>query len=462
MFHFQFTTKFTTKISVFEGFPVPFFGGAVMAKRKEKTATKEREFGRGSVYYVEKENVWVGAYTAGRKPNGKPDVKKVRGKSESDVTRKLNALIDECKKTEYVYVQRENYASYITLWLTTFKRLQLKERSYDRLEQTVNNDVIPHIGQIQLASLTSDDVQKMLSDLKDEGRAYSSIKKAYDAVNASFKWGLSVHPPKVKYNPASAVTLPSKKIFEPSEIRFYTEEEARKITETALNKYPNGTPWYPLGELVVILLNTGLRLAEATALQWDRDIDLDNRLLYVHKTVVTVKNRAADAKKKFVTKEQDSTKSEAGQNRVIPLNDDALFAFQSLKEKTGDSPYVFATKDGSRKSARDIDKIVRRVERRAGFPEEKIYGPHALRHTFATLLLSSGTDIKMVSELLGHSDVGITYNTYIHVIKEQKAKAVASLPNFISGKPSATAADQVAAAEKPASTETSEKDNQES
>ena len=65
-------------------------------------------------------------------------------------------------------------------------------------------------------------------------------------------------------------------------------------------------------------------------------------------------------------------------------------------------------------------------------PEDKIYGPHALRHTFATLLLSNGVDIKTVSELLGHADVNITYNTYIHVIKEQKAKAVASLPNLIS------------------------------
>ena len=200
-------------------------------------------------------------------------------------------------------------------------------------------------------------------------------------------------------------------------------------------KYKGGAPWYPLGELVVILLNTGIRLAEATALQWDRDIDLENRLLYVHKTVVTVKNREEGATKKFITKEQDSTKTEAGQDRVIPLNDDAYHAFKSLKEKTGKSPYVFATRDGERKSPRDIDKIVRRVERRAGFPEEKVYGPHALRHTFATLLLSAGTDIKLVSELLGHSDVGITYNTYIHVIKEQKAKAVASLPNFISGKP---------------------------
>ena len=395
------------------------------------TATKKREFGNGSIYYVKKENVWIGAYTAGRKPNGRPDVKKVRGKTEAEVRKKLNVMIDELKKTEYVYVQRDTFSTYITNWLTTVKKLDLKERSYDRLEQTVNQDVIPHIGHIQLAALSTEDVQKMIADMVEDGKGYSTVKKAYDAVNASLKWGLSIRPPKVKYNVVQGVKMPNKKTFKAQTIKYYTEAEAKLISETALKKYKKGAPWYPLGEVVVILLNTGLRLAEATALQWERDVDLDNKRITVHNTVVTVKNRVENPDRKYIVKEQDSTKTVAGQDRIIPLNDDALAAFTSLKEKTGDSLYVFATKTGGRKSARDIDKIVRRVEIRAGLPEDKIYGPHALRHTFATLLLYNGVDIKTVSELLGHSDVNITYNTYIHVIKEQKAKAVASLPNLI-------------------------------
>ncbi len=405
---------------------------ATEKKTGKKTATKKREYGNGSIYFVEKENVWIGAYTAGRKPNGRPDIKKVRGRTEAEARRKLNALIDELKKTDYVYVQRDTFSAYITTWLTTVKKLELKEKSYDRLEQTINDDVIPHIGAIQLAALSTEDVQKMVSDMVEKGKGYSTIKKAYDAVNASLKWGLSVQPPKVRYNVVQGVRLPNKKTFKASTIKFYTEEEAKLIAKTALQKYPKGAPWYPLGEAVIVLLNTGLRLAEATALQWERDVDLENKRITVHNTVVTVRNREGDPAHKYIVKEQDSTKTDSGQDRVIPLNDDALAAFKSLKEKTGNSPYVFATKDGKRKSARDIDKIVRRVEVRAGLPEDKIYGPHALRHTFATLLLSNGVDIKTVSELLGHADVNITYNTYIHVIKEQKAKAVASLPNLIS------------------------------
>ena len=71
------------------------------------TATKKRNHGTGCVYFVEKENVWIGAYTIGTKPNGKPDVRHVRGKTEAEASRKLNKLIDESKKTEYVYVQKK-------------------------------------------------------------------------------------------------------------------------------------------------------------------------------------------------------------------------------------------------------------------------------------------------------------------------------------------------------------------
>ncbi len=79
---------------------------------------------------------------------------------------------------------------------------------------------------------------------------------------------------------------------------------------------------------------------------------------------------------------------------------------------------------------RQLDQMFRRIAVASELPEEKIYGVHALRHTFATLLLTNGVEIKTVSELLGHSDVTITYNTYIHIIREQKAEAVGSLPKL--------------------------------
>ena len=56
------------------------------------TATRKREFGNGSIYFAEKENARIGTFTAGRKPNGKPDDKKVRGKTETEARRKLTSM----------------------------------------------------------------------------------------------------------------------------------------------------------------------------------------------------------------------------------------------------------------------------------------------------------------------------------------------------------------------------------
>lgn len=67
----------------------------------------------------------------------------------------------------------------------------------------------------------------------------------------------------------------------------------------------------------------------------------------------------------------------------------------------------------------------------AGIPEEKRYGLHSLRHTFASMLIANGENVKTVSELLGHSDTTVTYNTYVHLFKNQKKTAIKKIGNFI-------------------------------
>ena len=396
-------------------------------------ATKKRGYGNGSLYQRTSDGRWVGAYIVGIKANGKPDKVTVYGKTEAEARKKLDAAIVEARRSDYIRVQKGSVRDYMLRWLNSVKRLELKDKSFDRLEQTLEADVFPYIGHLQVADLQSSDVQNMITSLFEKKRAYSTIKKAYDAVHGCFEWGLHQRPPQVKFNPTDGVTKPSKSVLPPKQISFYSSEEAERIAVAALKAYPTGTRIYRLGAGVILLLNTGLRLGEAVALEWKRDIDLEKKTLTVHGNVVKVRDRSENATKKYITKEQSTAKTDAGTNRVITLNDDALFALEDLKKVTGQFQYVFSTKQGNRSSERDIDKLVRRVITMAGFPPEKVHGPHSLRHTFATLLLKNKTDIKTVSTLLGHSDVTITYNTYIHVIQELQAEAIESLPSVTGG-----------------------------
>lgn len=388
---------------------------------------QRREQGTGSISQ-RKDGYWQGRFDAGVKPDGKRDVRYVYAKTEAECKRKLKELIKDIHSSDYVNVQKRSVMDYMDNWLTTVKKNELKPKSYDRLEQTLTLDVYPNIGHLQLQAIESKDVQAMINKLKDAGRAHSSIKKAYEAVNACFKLG--VIQKTVQSNPALGVTIPSEKLFPAKKIHFYTKEEAQQLIEQAMICWPNGTRRYPLGAFVPLLINTGLRMGELLALRWEEDVDLENKMITVHNNLTFVRDRSKD-EKKYMLLEQDSVKTDAGQDRSIPINDQALAALLDLQKVTGSQTYVMTTKNGTHVSPRNIDRIFRRIAVAAGFPEEKIYGIHALRHTFATLLLTNDVDIKTVSELLGHSDVTITYNTYIHVIKEQKRKALASIPNLL-------------------------------
>lgn len=389
--------------------------------------SQRREQGTGSISQ-RKDGYWQGRFDAGVKADGKRDVRYVYAKTEAECKRKLKDLIKDIHSSDYVNVQKKSVKDYMETWLTTVKKNELKPKSYDRLEQTLTLDVYPNIGQLQLQAIEPKDVQAMVNKLKDAGRAHSSIKKAYEAVNACFKLG--VIQKTVQSNPALGVTIPSKKLFPAKKIHFYTKEEAQQLIEQAMICWTNGTRRYPLGAFVPLLINTGLRMGELLALRWEEDVDLENKMITVHNNLTFVRDRSKD-EKKYMLLEQDSVKTDAGQDRSIPINDQALAALLDLQKFTGSQTYVMTTKNGTHVSPRNIDRIFRRIAVAAGFTEEKIYGIHALRHTFATLLLTNDVDIKTVSELLGHSDVTITYNTYIHVIKEQKRKALASIPNLL-------------------------------
>lgn len=224
------------------------------------------------------------------------------------------------------------------------------------------------------------------------------------------------------FNPALGVAVPAKKSFGSPEIRFYNDEEVEKLCNAAKSTYSNGKRVYRLGDAIIVALNTGLRLAELIALKWT-EVDFERRKIIVNSTRVIVKNRSENAGTKYIVIEQDSAKS-ATSIREVDINDACLEALLRLNGITGTFEYVLSTGNGNPILPRYLDRMFRKIAISAGLPEEKIYGLHSLRHTFASRLFAAGEDVKTVSELLGHSDITITYNTYIHLINEQKRKAI--------------------------------------
>lgn len=382
-------------------------------------AKQRREYGSGSISQ-RADGTWTARMVVGVNDKGKPRIKALYGKTEREVKKKLKDFQKEFYKNDQSVVQRSTVENYMRTWLYENKQNLLKPKSFDRLEQTVLYQVIPLVGHIQLAAFQSSDVQAMLNTLKKNGFAYSTVKKAYDAVNECFRTG--VIQKTVLFNPALGVSVPAKKTFAKSEIRYYTDEEVDKLCDVATAVYSNGKRMYRLGDIIIVALNTGLRSAELLALKWT-EVDFERRIIVVNSTRVIVKDRRENSERRYAVIEQDSAKS-ASSIRTVDMNDACYEALLRLKDITGNSEHILSTKNDSPIHPRALDRMLRNISVAAGFPEEKIYGPHALRHTFASRLFAAGEDVKTVSELLGHSDITITYNTYIHLINDQKRKAV--------------------------------------
>ena len=311
------------------------------------------------------------------------------------------------------------FGEYIRRWLYEVKANELKPSSLDRKEQTINYQVLPYLEDIPLTKLKSDDIQHMINDLKLK-YSYSTVKKAYEAVNSCLRYALSKR--EVSENAADNVSLPKSMKKAVNDISFFSDEELGLIYKEAFKCYRNGKRIYRLAEIIVFLVNTGLRIGECLALKWS-DIDWNTNIVRVSRNIVYVKRRDVKsllAETGYSSLEQRSTKTKNG-DRVVPLNSAAIRALLSIRGINKNNSYIFSTSNGGRVYPRNIDRMFRAILNRCHI---KGRGVHSLRHTFASRMFAEGVDVKTVSEVLGHSDVSITYNTYIHLLKEQRIKAV--------------------------------------
>ena len=116
--------------------------------------------------------------------------------------------------------------------------------------------------------------------------------------------------------------------------------------------------------------------------------------------------------------------------RTLPLSADAISVLMQQRRKTGNSEWVFPSPTGGPVSPDSVLHMLQRVLKRAGLPRIRF---HDLRHTFATMALQNGVDVKTVSSMLGHYSAGFTLDTYAHVTTSAKREAAKTMGNILSG-----------------------------
>ena len=379
---------------------------------------RKRANGEGSIR-KRSDGRWEGRYVAGHaSETGKLIHKNVLGKTQAEVKEKLKRAVEESKGLDIVKAGQYTFGQWMDVWFENYAELQVRPSSHQTYKGYIKNHIKPNIGDIPLNKLTTLDLQKLYKRLLTEGRidriesknqpkglSAKTVRNINQIISSALN--LAKEQKLIYSNPADACALPK-----------VEHREMKTLTAEQLDTFFREAKATGVYEMYYIELATGLRRGELLGLKWD-DIDIKNGVIRVQRQVARINGEIVEAPLK--------TKNSY---RNVSIGPDAIEVLEAQKAKVGDSGYVFPSRNGGPISPDSVLNMLHRVLERAGLPKMRF---HDLRHSFATLALQNGVDIKTVSGMLGHFSAGFTLDTYAHVTTAAQKEAANTMGNVLAG-----------------------------
>ena len=331
---------------------------------------------------------------------------------------KLKAAMEKNVHIDVVRSGKYTVAEWVRPWFDTYSKPAIREQTAYYYNNYIEKHIVPGIGDIKLDKLTTLEIQRFYNELKTSGRVqrYAHIELKDKGLSNRFIRGVhqvlnqaleqAVSERLIVTNPASGCRLPKierkeMKVLLPEQIGAYLREADKRGL----------LPAYYLE------LTSGLRRGELLALLWT-DLDVENMTISVTKQV----NRINGELKVSQPKTRNSI-------RTIPIPKQAVDLLISEHEKHPDSPYMFPSpKTGTMYDPDSFRYTHEKILAAAGIEHIRF---HDLRHTFATLSLQNGVDVKTLSNALGHYSAGFTLDTYTHTTQRMKREAADTIGNVI-------------------------------
>lgn len=277
------------------------------------------------------------------------------------------------------------------------KGVTMSENSRANYQGYLDNKIYPVLGDIKLPEITPAQITALLLSIQSEGKAHATVLKIYVILHGLFR--MAYLTDMLDRNPMERVVRPKprKDEVKSSEPEAYTAAEVRKLL-TALEKEP--LKWRAL---VHVLIDTGIRRGECCALKWDC-VDFKTGAITIAGNLCYTVDKGVYL---------DTPKN--GRTRTVYVGDDTIALLRQLRSeqaKKAISAYVFAREDSPEPMhPQSPTRYLQKFSERCGVPG---IHPHKLRHTFASIAITSGADVASVSEALGHSDKATTLRMYTH------------------------------------------------
>lgn len=361
-----------------------------------------RPKGYGTIYYDKKKKRFIANYRIMDKETHKEKRLKKIFRTEQEAQEFLSTL--NYQKGNELFIENNGIPLNQLMRAHLKKKLDMNlisESQFARVEKTIEVIEKSDLSKRKIDEISSDDIQDYLNTLTDYSNSY--IKMIFEQFSQSYKF--AVNRGYIIRNPLVDVIKPKSK--KPNKIvRALELEEQQKFTEYLMNKTIEEEPYK---NLFLLQMYCGLRVGEACALR-NTDINLQKNLIKVDKTLTTDKNGA------IVMGSQ--TKTYAGM-REIPIPEfirDSIIEQMRIAENHKDKQ-LFLSQSGRYIDSRNVNSILKNRLKKLGI--EGI-STHSLRHTYGTRCVEAGMRAVALQRLMGHTDVGITLNTYTSVFNRYK------------------------------------------
>lgn len=344
---------------------------------------------------------WEGRYLAYSPEKGKKIYRSVYGRSYEEVRDKLTTQKSLLKGSgggmgrSGKTAQETQLKEFAEEWLQEV-RAQKKYSTYIKYATVYNKHIAGALGECRLSGLKEARIEEELAVCGSE-----SIRKSiYCVLNQIIDFAGRKHGvfmPRLRKPAFQGAKAPA---------GAFSRTEQKKLFQALQEE----TDAY--GNAILLSLHTGMRIGEVCALKW-ADVDMEDRLIAVARTVQRIQ---AEEERSTKTVLMESSPKSQSSKREIPLSPSAMEVFSRMPHS---GEYVFGGK--KQMDPRTLQYRFQKLLQRAGLPKKSF---HALRHTFATNCVESGTDVKSLSEMLGHSDVKITLNRYVHPSMDTKRRCM--------------------------------------
>ena len=400
-----------------KGFPSLRIGSRLLpALQGSDTMAKRRPSGDGMVRKRE-DGRWEGRIVVGHKKNGDPIHRYVLARTQKELIVKLHDCIEMYRDADLTEDSNMTLGEWLDRWINEYMIFTIRESTLDSYKAMIKNQIKPYLGDRPLSALTTQELQKFYNSVKKKGRvkpdrlhgtelADSMVRGCHSVCRKGLE--KSVKERLIRVNSAIGCKLPPKKA---REMQVLTQNEILRFLHQAKEE-----GYY---ELFLLELGTGMRRGEILALKGS-DLNFKTGELHIERQVYIIRAEIII-----------STPKTKASIRTVILPPSLIKTLAVYKE-TVNSEWMFPspTDNGRPRNQSSVRKRLQLILERAGCKKVRF---HDLRHTFATMVLERGMDVKTLSATIGHVSSATTLDIYSHITDTMQRQAAVHIDRKIGG-----------------------------